>query len=799
MRKIDNIENVIESMTLEEKCKLVNGYNFFGSNNIERFGIDRIQFLDGGTGINFEQLFGDFTQMNDYSSLFEEKKDNLIGSKILKNVISNFYNKDSLKDEEKKLLEWIEDILLKRLNNNMYSPGCFPPGILLGATWNKAVVRKLGEALGLEALIYGIDVLLGTPNVNIQRDPLGGRLFEGYSEDPCLVSVLAPELVKGVQSTGVAANVKHYAANNQETNRIGVNEIISQRALEEIYLPGFKACVVDGQIKTVMSAYNKINGTPCTENEWLLTEKLREEYGFDGIVVSDWGAVYNDVKALNAGNDLAMPGPRDSSILYDAVKNNQLDEALLDRAVYRILNLINWIADNKNNKDIDYKKIRKYTDEVAYESATEGIVLLENKCLPLSKNKKLVLMGSGARKLLECGQGSAGIDTNRVGNLYKELCEYVGEENVYFEDDIIENNGLKNNKIEESYGEDDSVINIFIASVAGMEGNDRKDLYLDKEDRKKLLCLNRKTILVLNTCGPVDLREIDKEIVLAIIEVFLPGMGGCKALADILFGRVCPSGKLPITFPKKYQDTPSSINFPGDGMTAYYGEGIFVGYRYYDKKEIEPLYPFGYGLSYTSFEKKLVSVEENDDKIIAKVYIKNTGNYDGSEVIQVYVSDVESTLIKPIKELKAFEKVFLKIGEEKIVNIELDKMSLASYDTDYMKFILEEGYYDIILATSSSPNDEFGRKRIYIDVKSMYSYGINSTMKTIFDSKELRECLYKVWESFKLDLGIIEDAYQYFSSKTLEKVIDEICNISDSEKKKIKSSFEKLCSKIKKI
>lgn len=845
MRKIEDVTNVVSQMTLEEKAKLVNGFNFFGSYAIDRLGIDRIQFLDGGTGINFEQLFGDFTQMNDWSNLYADKKDGLVGSKLLRNVIENFYDRSNLNDEEIKLCNWIEEILANRLKDTVvfdreykneatldsessissvdivdessyretfYSPGCFPSGMMLGATWNEDVVYEVGKALGIEAIIFGIDVLLGTPNVNIHRDPLGGRLFEGYSEDPCLVSRLAPKLVKGVQEYGVAANVKHYAANNQETNRIGINEIISKRALEEIYLPGFKACVKKGKVKTVMTAYNKINGVPCTENEALIKGKLREEYGFDGMVVSDWNAVYNHASSIKAGNDLAMPGPREYRDIIDAVENGILDVAAVDEAVTNILGLINWIADNRYKDKIDYSYVKTVTDKAAYDSAVEGIVLLENSLLPLSKNVKVNILGSGADKLIECGSGSAGINTDRVGNLYKELCSKLGEVNVNINvtrslsknaSNSANVNTSNSNSVllcgkNEEYTEKNYDYNIFVSSVGGMEGNDRKSLSLPEEDIELLNKLTKPTILVVNACGPVNLINIDREHIKAVLMIFLPGMGGAKALADILVGDANPSGKLPITFPRTYMDTPSALNFPGDGDTVYYGEGIYVGYRYYDKKCIEPLYHFGYGLSYTTFNKELKSVKVVGDKIVASVLVENTGAMDGSEVIQIYVSDVQATLSKPIKELKGFKKVFVKAKDRIEVDIEIDLESLSSFDEDLDTFTLEEGYYDIIAGTSSDVKDEFGRYRIYIDVKSPYSYGVSSKLKALYEHSEINKILFDLWNTYKIDVGSLEDNYQYSSSKSLLLIISEL-SVDDNIKSKLINDFEKAIAGIKKI
>ncbi len=799
MNKLGNIIDIIKNMTLEEKARLVNGATFFGSAAIERLGIPRMQLLDGGTGINFEQLFGDMTQVFNYS------ENNMIGSSALVNVIGSYYEPDKLLDENKSLHDWIEDKLDNRMQSTIgttdYAPGCFPPGILLGATWNKDTVRKVGQALGIEACIYGVHMLLGTPNVNIHRDPLNGRLFEGYSEDPQLVAALAPELVKGVQEYGVIANVKHFAANNQETNRVGINETISERALEEIYLPGFKACVTEGKVKTVMSAYNKINGMPCTENPWLLKDKLRNQWGFEGFVVSDWGAVANPDKALMGGNELVMPGPHEWETVYNAVKDGTIPKEVLDTAVENILKVISWMCDNYKDDILEYIKnnplykdsesnnlqpldqIKAFTDEAAYEAAAEGIVMLKNSgAYPLSKEKPIILCGSGANRLMECGAGSAGINTDRVGDLSKELKELYGEDKVYVAgttleevDAIITNHNL----------DKDKTAIIIVCTLGGMEGNDRKDLNLLEEDLQLIKACPYNKAIILNTCGPVDM-SFDDDSVDAIWAMFLPGMGGARAMADIIAGNINPSGKLPITFPARYEDTPTYLNFPGEGMNVNYGEGIYVGYRYYDKKKVKPKYPFGYGLSYTTFDveincdNKESSYSNNlkaisiTDKLDITARVTNTGHMPGAEVIQLYINDEKSTLPKPVKELKDFKKVCLQPGETKEITFTLDKSSFSSYDSDLGQWCAEEGYYNIIIAGSSAEKDVWDNVRIYLDTKSPYSYSINSSIKVIYDNEQLKSFTKTMWQAYGMDVATLDNEYQYTAHRRLSQVLSDV-------------------------
>lgn len=887
----ENYDIMIRGMTLEEKARFVNGATFFGSAAIKRLGLSRMQLLDGGTGMNFEQLFGDF-----YSQMEEETNstNGMMGSTTLKNVIENYYHPEKLNAEEMKVYKEIKDKLDAQTCGE-YAPGCFPPGILLGATFNKDVVHAVGEALGAEALLFGVNILLGTPNVNIHRDPLNGRLFEGYSEDPCLVTTLAPELVKGVQKFDVAANVKHFAANNQETNRVGINETISERALQEIYFPGFKACVQEGKVQTVMSAYNAINGVPCTENHWLLTDLLREEWGFDGMVVSDWGAVYHPVEALVAGNDLAMPGPIDGAPLVKAVEEGRLEEKVLDRAVKRIFEvrdftLWNSFADEPQttigtetisfrsqeadmfNKEELYEATRK----AAYDAAVEGIVLLknENNTLPLQKDNvsKLVIAGSGAEQLLECGTGSAGITTNRTSSLAQGLRKTFEEQRVivpeehgynYFNEmygkEILGKSdefGVKKNANLDAKQKDDFRVKentnanaktdvnadvktdpnhdmktdvqlceishvVVVAKVSGMEGNDRNNLQLNLQDDMLMTELKElkkkhafKVTLVLNVCGPVETASYE-EFTDAILVTFLPGMEGGHALADLMTGKESPSGKLPLTFPKRYEDTPTYLNFPGDGYEVNYGEGIYVGYRYYDTKKVEPAYPFGFGLSYTTFEikdLKITNASTEVDKIVQSegavveeksvkqhvalqnidavsfcdaikvtVTVKNTGNMEGSEVVQIYISDVDSTLPKPVKELKAFEKVHLQPGESREITFILNQDQFASYDMDYRMWIAEEGYYDIIVATSSSEKDIVQSERVYLVNQTPYSYGLNSTVKVLYEEPQLKESIKALWTVKQWDWQIVESNYQYTANRKLSEILPEKCEENDKD------------------
>lgn len=816
-------EEILAQMALGEKASLVNGASFFGMAGMERFNIPALQLLDGGTGMNFEQLFGDMYSRAEKDT---NSTNGMVGSTVLTHVIDYYYEPEKLTEEELEVRGWIEAQLLQKTGSD-YAPSCFPPGILLGATFNPDAVKTVGEALGAESRLFGVQILLGSPNVNIHRDPLNGRLFEGYSEDPCLVSTLAPELVKGVQKFKVAANVKHFAANNQETNRVGINETISERALQEIYYPGFKACVQEGKVETVMSAYNRINGIPCTESYKLLTEELRDKWGFEGTVLSDWGAVYHPVEALQAGNDLAMPGPLPAQPIIEAVKDGRLAMEDLNKAVLRLLKTIAYCLENpyKNVSSVkigamevpmcavnscgygtpDLNAMYEATTAAAYEAAAEGIILLKNNGVyPLRSDSNncnhsgcnqtaadtdsttgtpQTILLTGSKEFLTCGTGSAGITTNRNASFVDCIGGTYANYDYDFEGFCKENQGFHI---------------ILTATVSGMEGNDRPHMRISEADDKllrRLIALKNnyafKLTLVLNVCGPVDLRDYEADLD-AIWCVFLPGMEGAHALADLMMGRRTPSGKLPLTFPKRYEDTPTFLNFPGEGYEVNYGEGIYVGYRYYDKKKVAPAYAFGYGLSYTTFkiDNCTADKEEFKDELNVSLTITNTGNFPGSEVVQLYISDETSMLPKPIKELKAFRKIFLQPGESRDVAFKLTKKDFMSFDMDYNEWLAEEGYYHILIATSSAEADIKGDIRVYLDTRSPYSYGFTSTVKTIFEKEPLKEALFTLWEEMGWDMQIIASNYQYTPNRTIEQIMP--ATPSESSRQSFLAKVEKV-------
>ena len=833
----DKIKTILEQMTIEEKADMVCGASNFCTADASRYGVPAIRMLDGGTGINYEQLIADLILSWRTNPRDEEEawlmKD--FSATEERNVIFDYFRPDKLTEKEtkvwKKVREYLKEQFIKNTTNNdttlafvemagdaaadIMSPACFPCGMMLGATFNPDVVNQTGHALGREARAYGVSMLLGTPNINIHRDPLGGRLFEGFSEDPCLVAKLAPEYVKGVQAEGVAANIKHFAANNQEKNRQGINETISERALQEIYFPGFRACVEQAQPATVMAAYNKINGTACTANEWLLDGILRKYWGFEGMVVSDWGAVYDPIAALKAGNDLNMPGiTADPEKVVQAVEAGELIEEELDRNVARVLELMDTYG-SPECYDMSAQYIMDMSKQSAYKAACEGIVLLknENGIFPIrSKGKAgndsvfetvsdeevmsgVVLCGSGAIRLYDCGTGSAGITTDKDSSIYEGLIQ----------------NGVEVSIGIPAVGKRAGISTyICVARIPGMEGNDRKNMKLSVEDAQilnQMLDLKRenpmvKLGLILNVSGPVDLALWEHELD-GIFCMFLPGMEGGHAMADILTGRVNPSGKLPLTFPKKHKDTPTYLNFPGDGYQVNYGEGIYVGYRYYDKKMVEPLYPFGHGLSYSHFEIRNeraiadsvpVELVYPDGKVDNKkmpvltdslriaVDVINQGPEEfseGMEVVQLYISDPYATISKPVKELKAFKKIRLAYGEREKVTFTLTKEDFASFDSDLHQWVAEEGVYNILIGNSS--RNIVCSMPVYLDAKTEYSYSLQTPIKVLYENSVTKAHMNHLWFRLGLDPADIDNKYEYEPHTRLINLVHLKCENPEQE------------------
>ena len=610
----------------------------------------------------------------------------------------------------------------------------FPTGTSLAASWDVNAVCETAQAIGNEVHEYGVDVLLA-PALNIHRNPLCGRNFEYYSEDPYLSGDIATAYVQGVQHNGVGVSVKHFAVNNQETMRNGIDAQVSERALREIYLKGFERVVRTAQPWTIMSSYNKVNGVLASENEWLLEDVLRKEWGYDGIVMTDWWAEENGARQQAAGNDLLMPGTQHQyDEVLEGLKNNTLTMAQLDRNVTRMLNLVQRTPvfagyEYKSNPDL------KAHAEVARRQAAQGMVLLANEqeTLPLKQNMKVALFGIASYDTFVGGSGSGNVNrkykiniaeglTNAgftidktIGNKYdaylKAEKSKLAEENFWVVPDIKE---MPLNKAEVAAVSDADVVIVTISRMAG-EGGDRKlekgDYYLSDTEQQNIQNIlsathaaGKKAVLLLNMGSIIDLADYGNEKFDAIVHIWMPGQEAGNAVADILSGKVTPSGKLPMTWARQYADYPSANDFPlseGSDRAVRYAEDIFVGYRHFDTKGVKALYPFGFGMSYTSFEYSNMKVSRKGDDIVVSIDVKNTGKCSGAEVVQVYVTSPETGMPMPKKELKAFGKTkVLAAGETETLAMTVPQSDLASFSNEKKLWTKVSGTYTFHAAAS---------------------------------------------------------------------------------------------------
>jgi beta-glucosidase len=680
-----DIKLLIKEMTLEEKASLCSGLDFWHLKGIDRLEIPSIMVTDGPHGLRKQQ------ESADHLGLY-----------------------------------------------NSVPATCFPSAVGLASTWNRSLVEKVGVALGEECQAEDVAVLLG-PGANIKRSPLCGRNFEYFSEDPYLSSELAASHIKGVQSEGVGTSLKHFAANNQEYRRMSIDAVVDERTLREIYLASFENAVKKSQPWTVMCSYNKVNGEYASENKTLLTDILKDEWGFEGFVVSDWGAVNERAKGLEAGLELEMPssnGLGDRKIV-EAVQNGKLTEEKLNLAVERLLNIIFKAVDNnKENATYDVEEHHQLAREVARES----MVLLKNEdfILPFKKEGTIAVIGEFAKTPRYQGGGSSHVNPTKLENILEEVEKAAPNVNVLYaqgyelNNDAIDEN-LWTEAKEAAIQADVAVLFVGLPDRYESEGYDREHLRLPDNHRvliEAVADVQPNVVVVLSNGAPVEMPWIDK--VKGLLEGYLGGQALGGAIADLMFGEANPSGKLAETFPKELRHNPSYLNFPGEGDKVEYKEGLFVGYRYYDAKGIEPLFPFGYGLSYTSFEYSNLSINKEeilDNGIVeVSVTVNNTGDVVGKEIVQLYVRDVESTVIRPAKELKGFEKVQLQPGEEKIVTFFLDKRSFAYYNMDIADWHVESGVFEILVGKSSADIQLKGRIQVNSTVSIKKSVHRNTTI-----------------------------------------------------------------------
>lgn len=596
---------------------------------------------------------------------------------------------------------------------------CFPPAVGIGSSFDPEIIERVGAAIGVEAAIEDVAVVLG-PGINIKRSPLCGRNFEYFSEDPIVSGILGAASVRGVQSQGVGTSLKHFAANNQEFDRMRASSDVDPRPLREIYLRGFERVVKDASPWTVMCSYNKLNGVWTSEDPWLLTQVLRDDWGFDGLVVSDWGAVNDRVAGVAAGLDLEMPasGGRTDAQLVDAVRAGVLAESVLDTAAARAIDLVRKAGERpaaSGPLDVDAHHA------LAREAAGRSIVLLKNDAveqaqgplLPLSADQKVAVIGAFATEPRFQGAGSSLINPTRVDTALAEMRSIGGDNVSYAAGFAVEGGAIaaSGRSADELRAEaaavaaaaDVAIVLLGLPAAEESEGFDRDHIDLPAAQLALLDAVieaNPRTVVVLSNGGVVALPFADR--VPAIVESWLLGQAGGGAVADVLYGVVNPSGKLTETVPVRLEDNPSFGNFPGEFGRVRYGEGLLVGYRWYDAKELEVTYPFGHGLSYTTFAYGPATASVGEDgNTVVRVDIANTGDRDGREVVQVYVAPVQSIVQRAPRELKAFASVALAAGESRTIELVVRREDVAYWDVRVDRWVVEGGEYRIDVAASS--------------------------------------------------------------------------------------------------
>lgn len=657
------MEKKITSLTLKEKAMLLSGYKTMETYSIKEKGIEPIFMSDGPCGIRKEDING-----------------------------------NSLNNISKTL-----------------PATCFPAGVTIASTWNKDLLNQMGKQLGKECNHFNINVLLA-PAVNIQRNPLCGRNFEYLSEDPYLSGKLGAAIVKGIQLENVAACIKHYACNNNEKYRFIGDSIVDLKALHEIYLKPFEIITKEANPYAIMTAYNKVNGVFCSENKYLIEDTLRNTFGFNGLVMTDWGGIVNRDVALKNGLDLEMPGMNiyNNKLLYDSVINKKINEELLDKSISRILELKERTRITK--KDVDFNE----SFNLSLKLAVEGAVLLKNKdnILPLNKEEKYLIVGDLFNTIRYQGSGSSMI--NPI--LLKDHKEAFKENNINYE--YLQGYSLNDDNID--IKKEDEVVSALknydkVILYCGLndyvesEGFDRDNMSLPKCQLSlinRLIKQGKSLILVLFTGSPVELPFIDDCD--AILNMMLPGEACGLATTKLLFGLENPSGKLTESWPIKYEDIPFSFEFTKT-PNELYKESIFVGYRYYETIKKEVLFPFGFGLSYTKFSYSNLNIKKEDDKITLSFLIKNIGNYKGKEITQIYIGKKDSNIIRPNIELKGFIKTSLDINEEKEVSISLLKDDFKIYFCN--EYVIEDGMYQIYV--NSSSKDIMLMENIKLDGKEL--------------------------------------------------------------------------------
>ncbi len=664
---------IIDRMTLEQKAAFVSGYDYWHLEEAPELGLPQIMITDGPHGLRKQK------------------------------------GKDYVEPEGQKGKTGIG------LGNSVPAT-CFPPAATSSCSWDPDLLVKEGEAMGEECLKEKVSTILG-PGTNIKRSPVCGRNFEYFSEDPLLSGKCSAAVINGVQSNGVGTSLKHFCCNSQEAFRMVINEVVDERAMRELYMTAFEIAIKEAQPWTIMNSYNKINGVYASQNGHIQEEIARGEWGFEGLFVTDWGSSVDRIPGLQNGTDLQMPasGPQNTELIISAVKDGSLDEAILNERVDKV---VDFIVKSKPVLEKEHTYDTEEHHKIAQEIAEGSMVLLKNdgNILPLKPGQKVAVIGEMAKHPRFQGAGSSVINPTKLDNAYDEL-KKLGVDITYSQG-YYKTAPTKKNKnrtpeaqllqeaVEAARKADVAVVFVGLTEEFEGEGYDRTGIEMPENHNNlvdKIVQANPNTVVVLAGGSVVYMPWLDK--VKGLLNSGLGGQAGGAAVANILTGAVNPSGKTSETYPVSFEENPTYGNYPGGPVTSEHRESVYIGYRYYDSAEKDVAFPFGYGLSYTEFEYSDIKLSadkiKDTDTLTVSFKLKNTGAVDGAEIAQIYISDNESTIFRPEKELRAFKKVFLKAGEEKEVSLELSKRAFAFFNVNINDWCVETGEFDILVAASS--------------------------------------------------------------------------------------------------
>lgn len=734
--------DIVKKLSLEQKAAFVSGYDYWHLEEAPELGLPKINVTDGPHGLRKAN---------------HEKKSKGV------------------------------DL------SNSYPATCFPPAATSSCTWDTELLEKQGEALAEECLQHDVSVILG-PGTNIKRSPTCGRNFEYFSEDPLLAGKCSAALINGIQSKGIGSSLKHFAVNSQEAFRMVINEVVDDRALRETYLAAFEIAVKEAQPWTIMNSYNRINGVYSSENGWLQQKVAREEWGFNGLFVTDWGSSVDRIPGLQNGTDLEMPssGDYNTNLIIESVKNGKLDEAVLDERVDAVVDLI---VKSKPALEQKYKYNVEAHHQLAARVAEGAVQLLKNdeNILPLKDGQKIAIIGEMAKSPRFQGAGSSVINPTKIDNAV-DCLGVLGADINYVrgyeksKDEI--NNDLFSEAIEAAKKADVAVVFAGLTEEFEGEGYDRLNIEMPKSHNaliSEIAKANPNTVVVLAGGSVVSMPWLSE--IKGLLNTGLSGQAGGLAIANILTGKVNPSGKTSETYPLAYSDNPTYGNYPGGPVTSEHRESVYIGYKYYDAAKKDVLFPFGFGLSYTTFEYSDLKISSDSiadtDELMVTFKIKNTGEKSGAEIAEIYVADKESTIFRPEKELRAFKKVFLDAGEEKTVELTLDKRAFAFFNVEIDDWFVESGEFKILVGASSR------------DIRLSKTVSVKSTVDAkIPDYRKLTPNYYNnvagiTREDFKAIYGELPNF-----ERDLTKRIDKYCCLDDAAHTKWGGRIVRIITKI---